>query len=118
MFLLQDLTVGKEYKVLFYFTLPILIGNLFQQFYNVADSIIVGQFLGKENLAAVGFCFQINAILVAISMGLSLGMSILISRYTGEKELEKIRAVIDTGFYFSVVCSVILCFLAIFFTDF
>ncbi len=118
MFLLQDLTVGKEYKVLFYFTLPILIGNLFQQFYNVADSIIVGQFLGKENLAAVGFCFQINAILVAISMGLSLGMSILISRYTGEKELEKIRAVIDTGFYFSVVCSVILCFLGIFFTDF
>ena len=108
---MKELTTGKEYKVLFYFALPILIGNLFQQFYNVADSVIVGRFLGKQNLAAVGFCFQINAILNAVSMGLSLGMGILISRYVGAKETEKIYAVIDTGFYFSMVCSVIFCFL-------
>lgn len=115
---MKELTTGKEYKVLFYFALPILIGNLFQQFYNVADSVIVGRFLGKQNLAAVGFCFQINAILNAVSMGLSLGMGILISRYVGAKETEKIYAVIDTGFYFSMVCSVIFCFLGIFLTDF
>lgn len=65
---MQDLTKGNEFKVLFFFSLPILIGNVFQQFYNLADSIIVGRVLGKENLAAVGFCFQINLILIALSM--------------------------------------------------
>lgn len=103
---MKDLTVGNEFKALFCFSLPILIGNLFQQFYNVADSVIVGRVLGKENLAAVGFCFQISLILVALSMGLTLGTGILISKYFGAREESKIRAVIDTGFIFSAGLSV------------
>lgn len=112
---MKDLTVGNEYKSLFYFSLPILIGNLFQQFYNVADSIIVGRILGKENLAAVGFCFQINLILVALSMGLTLGTSILISRHFGAKEEQEIGPVIDTGFSFSIVVSACISILGILF---
>ena len=106
---MQDLTKGNEFKTLFLFSLPIFIGNIFQQFYNMADSIIVGRVLGKENLAAVGFCFQINLILIALSMGLTMGAGILISRYFGAKEQEKIHTAIDTNFLFSAILSVTVC---------
>lgn len=103
---MKDLTTGNEYHALFYFSLPILIGNLFQQLYNVADSMIVGKLLGIKNLAAVGFCFQISLILTALSMGLSLGASILISRYFGAKKHQAIRPVIETSLLFCAVLSV------------
>lgn len=77
---MKDLTQGDELKTIFYFSLPIFIGNLFQQLYNVADSVIVGNFLGKESLAAVGFSYQINFLLIALSMGISMGASVLVSR--------------------------------------
>ena len=57
---MKDLTQGDELKTIFYFSLPIFIGNLFQQLYNVADSVIVGNFLGKESLAAVGFSYSFD----------------------------------------------------------
>ena len=63
---MKDLTQGSELKTILYFSLPILVGNLFQQLYNVADSVIVGNFLGKESLAAVGFSYQINFLLIAL----------------------------------------------------
>ena len=80
---MKDLTQGDELKTIFYFSLPILIGNLFQQLYNVADRVIVGNFLGKESLAAVGFSYQINFLLLALPMGISMGTSVLVSRYFG-----------------------------------
>ncbi len=106
---MQDLTKGNVFKTLFFFSLPILIGNVFQQFYNMADSIIVGRVLGKENLAAVGFCFQINLILIALSMGLTMGVGILISRHFGAREHEKIGTAIDTNFLFSLILSIFVC---------
>ena len=62
----ERFNTGSELKTIFYFSLPILVGNLFQQLYNVADSVIVGNFLGKESLAAVGFSYQINFLLIAL----------------------------------------------------
>lgn len=56
--MIKDLTVGKPTKVLFFFTLPMLLGNIFQQLYNVVDSIVVGRFVGADALAAVGSCFS------------------------------------------------------------
>ena len=56
---MKDLTQGSELKTILYFSLPILVGNLFQQLYNVADSVIVGNFLGKESLAAVGSAIRL-----------------------------------------------------------
>lgn len=82
---MKDLTQGDELKTIFYFSLPILIGNLFQQLYNVADRVIVGNFLGKESLAAVGFSYQINFLLLALPMGISMGTSVLVSRYFGAR---------------------------------
>ena len=96
--------------------MPILIGNLFQQLYNVVDSIIVGNYLGKESLAAVGFSYQINFLLVAFSTGISMGASVLISRYFGAKKMNYVKKVIDTGFVFSVVLSVLIAVLGIYFS--
>lgn len=114
---MKDLTNGNEFRTLFCFSLPILVGNLFQQLYNVADSIIVGRVLGRENLAAVGFCFQITLILVALSMGLTMGTSILISKYFGAREELKLRSVIDTGFIFSAGLSVLITLAGIILSD-
>lgn len=105
---MKDLTQGEELKIIFFFSLPILAGNLFQQLYNVADSIIVGNFLGKESLAAVGFSYQINYLLIALSTGISLGASVLISRYFGAKNMRLVKKVCDTGFLFSAVLSIII----------
>ncbi len=113
---MKDLTQGNELKTIFYFSLPILIGNLFQQLYNVVDSIIVGNYLGKESLAAVGFSYQINFLLVAFSTGISMGASVLISRYFGAKKMNYVKKVIDTGFVFSVVLSVLIAVLGRYFS--
>lgn len=113
---MKDLTQGNELKTIFYFSLPILIGNLFQQLYNVVDSIIVGNYLGKESLAAVGFSYQINFLPVAFSTGISMGASVLISRYFGAKKMNYVKKVIDTGFVFSVVLSVLIAVLGIYFS--
>ncbi len=113
---MKDLTQGNELKTIFYFSLPILIGNLFQQLYNVVDSIIVGNYLGKESLAAVGFSYQINFLLVAFSTGISMGASVLISRYFGAKKMNYVKKVIDTGSVFSVVLSVLIAVLGIYFS--
>lgn len=114
---MKDLTQGDELKTIFYFSLPIFIGNLFQQIYNVADSVIVGNFLGKESLAAVGFSYQINFLLIALSMGISLGASVLVSRYFGAGEREKIKKVIDTGFLFSVFLAIIIAVAGVIFSE-
>ena len=105
---MKDLTKGNELKTIIYFSLPILIGNLFQQIYNISDTIIVGNFLGKESLAAVGSSYQINVLIIAVSIGISLGTSILISQYFGAKDMENLKITANTGFIFSIVLSLIV----------
>lgn len=97
---MKDLTQGSELKTIFYFSLPILVGNLFQQLYNVADSVIVGNFLGKESLAAVGFSYQINFLLIALSTGISLGASVLTSRYFGARDMRQVKRWLIPAFCF------------------
>lgn len=113
---MKDLTQGSEIKTILLFSLPILIGNLFQQLYNIADTIIVGNFLGKECLAAVGFSFQINFLLISLSTGISIGTSILISRYFGEKNMESVKKVMDTGFVFCLLLGIIIALLGVCFS--
>ena len=105
---MKDLTKGNELKTIIYFSLPILIGNLFQQIYNISDTIIVGNFLGKESLAAVGSSYQINVLIIAVSIGISLGTSILISQYFGAKDMENLKITANTGFIFSIILSLIV----------
>ncbi|MDP4142899.1 MAG: MATE family efflux transporter [Bacillota bacterium] len=110
---MKDLTTGNEFKVIFTFSVPILIGNVFQQLYNTIDSIIVGKFLGKEALAAVGSSFNIMLLLVALASGLTLGTNILVSRYFGAKDFASVKKAIDTSYVFTLILSILVTILGI-----
>lgn len=112
---MHDLTTGHEGKTIFLFSLPMLIGSLFQQLYNTADSIIVGRFLGKEAMAAVSGAFPIMMLLMSLLMGVGLGFSILISQYYGAKDMDKVKLTIDTTFIFIFVSSLIISVIGVLF---
>lgn len=105
---MKDLTTGHEGKSILLFTLPMLIGALFQQLYNTADSIIVGQFIGKNAMAAVSGANPIMFLLTSLLMGITLGFSILIAQYYGSKNMDKVRKTIDTTYVFVFVSSIII----------
>ena len=73
-----DMTTGSPLKHILVFTIPLVIGNLFQQLYNMVDSIVVGQYVGKTALAAVGACGSMNFLFFSLSFGLSNGVGILV----------------------------------------
>jgi putative MATE family efflux protein len=97
---MRDLTSGPEGRLIFYFAVPMLIGNLFQQLYNMVDSVVVGQFVGKDALAAVGVSFPILFLLVALVMGMGMGSSILLAQYYGAKNMEGVRRTVETTYLF------------------
>ena len=97
---MTDLTKGSELKGLFVFALPIFLGNLFEQLYNVTDTAIVGNFLGAEKLAAVGSSTQIVALTVSVSTGMSIGASVIISQLYGAKRNQNMKEVVDTNIIF------------------
>lgn len=92
----QDMTQGKIMPMLVHFTIPLVLGNLFQLTYNAVDSIIVGHFVGKEALAAVGICNPITTLFILFLNGLCMGASILIGMYYGAKEEEKLARQMST----------------------
>jgi putative MATE family efflux protein len=104
----RDLTKGNEYKVILMFTLPMLFGNVFHQLYNIIDSIVVGQYIGKEALAAVGASFPIIFFLISLVIGFSTGSTILISQYYGAKQFDNIRKVVDTNNIIMFVTAIVL----------
>ena len=105
------MTVGKESKLILNFAMPMLAGNIFQQLYNVVDSVIVGNFLGKEALAAVGASFPVIFVLISMIIGLAMGISIIISQYFGAKDYDRVRRAIDTMyitlFFASIITTVV-----------
>jgi len=105
---MKDLTVGREGKLIFLFALPMLLGHLFQQLYSMVDSAIVGKFLGKEALAAVGASFPIIFTLIAFMIGIASGGMVVISQYFGAKDLDKVRKATETLYIFMFVASIIL----------
>jgi putative MATE family efflux protein len=113
---MRDLTVGSPGRVILKFATPMLIGNVFQQLYNVADSIIVGRFIGKEALAAVGASFPIIFLLVSFVIGITMGSTIIISQYFGAKDIQNVRRTIDTLYIVLFFTSIIVGFLGIVFS--
>ncbi|MEW6564852.1 MAG: MATE family efflux transporter [Spirochaetota bacterium] len=95
---MKDLTKGNETTQIIIFALPMLVGNVFQQFYNMVDSWVVGQFVGTTALAAVGASFPILFLMVALVMGFGMGSNVLIAQYYGAKDMKRVRAVIDTTY--------------------
>ena len=82
----HDLTNGNITRSLLWFAFPIMVGNLLQQFYNVVDTLIVGQFLGKDALAAVGSSYSLMTFLTSILLGLCMGSGVAFSIYYGKKD--------------------------------
>ena len=114
---MKDLTEGNVAKLIFQFTLPMLIGNIFQQTYNIVDSVIVGHVLGKEALAAVGASFPIVFILISLVIGVASGMNIIIAQYFGAKDITKVRRTIDTMYIFIFTASLIVTVVGILFSE-
>ena len=98
-----DLTQGKVWKVILRFAFPLLVGNLLQQGYNVTDSVIVGQFLGKEALAAVSASFFLYYFVISWVIGIGSGTSVVISQFFGAKDYEKVQRAFSSFFIFIVV---------------
>ncbi|HGF7473147.1 TPA: MATE family efflux transporter, partial [Enterococcus faecium] len=83
---MRDLTTGTPAKLIFLFTIPLLVGNIFQQFYNMVDMIIVGQTIGKEALAAVGATGSITFLIIGFAQGLTAGLSIITAQRFGAQD--------------------------------
>ena len=107
----KDLTTGKITPQLIGFTIPLVLGNLFQLTYNAVDSIIVGRYVGKEALAAVGICNPISTLFILFLNGLCMGASILMGNQFGAKDYDRLHRQISTtmlsGIAFSLILSVL-----------
>lgn len=108
----KDLTTGKIMPIFVNFTVPLVLGNLFQLTYNAVDSIIVGHFVGKEALAAVGICNPVSTLMILFLNGLCMGASILMGIQYGAKDYETLHRQISTtllsgavfSFFLTLVC--------------
>lgn len=103
-----SMTEGSPAKLLLKFTLPMLIGNLFQQFYNMVDSIVVGRFVGSNALAAVGATGSLNFLFFAMSFGISAGVGVVVSQYFGADRMDMVEKSIMNGMYLLTVVSAIM----------
>ncbi|MFR4318205.1 MAG: MATE family efflux transporter [Eubacterium sp.] len=103
-----DLTKGKISKSLIMFTIPMIAGDLLQQFYNIADTLIVGQVLGKNALAAVGSAYTLMIFLTSIFLGLSMGAGALFSIYRGNDSDENLRIAVGQAFSLIMLVTIVL----------
>lgn len=95
--MVNNLTEGKPLKLLFFFALPMVVGNLFQQLYNMVDSMVVGQFVGEDALAAVGSSFPVVFLAVAVAAGLSMGCTVVISQLFGAGQIREMKVTVSTA---------------------
>lgn len=104
----KDLTEGSPGKGLLIFALPMILGNLFQQFYNMVDTIIVGKYVGEDALAAVGASYALTTVFVMIAIGGGTGASVIISQYLGARENGKMKTAVSTAVITFLGTSIVL----------
>lgn len=104
----KDMTSGEASKVLFLFAMPMVLGNIFQQFYNIIDSVVVGNFIGSKSLAAVGASYPIIFVCIAVATGASVGCSVVISQMFGAKYIGKMKTAIHTSVISIAIFSITL----------
>lgn len=104
----KDLTVGNPQKVLWMFCLPLFGSVVFQQLYNIADSLVAGKFIGEYALAAVGNSYEITLIFIAFGFGCNMGCSVIVSRFYGAKDMRKVRTAVTTAMIMTGVCCAVL----------
>lgn len=104
----NDLTVGHPKNTLWRFLLPMLVSVMFQQFYNLADSMIAGRFAGEDALAAVGASYPITVIFMAFATGSNLGASVVVSRLFGARDYTRLKTAVNTAFTSCIALSLLL----------
>lgn len=113
----QDLTKGSIVKAIILFSVPLLIGNLFQQLYNAVDSYVVGNYVGKVALAAVGASTPIINMLIGFFMGISTGAGVVIAQFFGAGDLSKMKKAIHNSIALTLVIGVVLTVIGLTFND-
>ena len=104
-----DLTAGEPSKVLWLFCLPLFGSIIFQQLYNIADSLVAGKFIGENALAAVGNSYEITLIFIAFAFGCNIGCSVIVSRYFGAKDFTGMKTAVYTALLSSgILCAVLM----------
>ena len=116
LFSAHDMTQGAPWKRILEFAVPMLIGNLAQQLYNTADSIIVGRYVGDNALAAVGSASPILNLLLALFVGVSTGVGILVAQRFGAKDREQLSVVIGNCISLSAIVSLVTMLIGLFIT--
>ena len=113
----RDLTKGNITKTMLLFALPMIAGNILQQFYNIADTFIVGKFLGADALAAVGSSYALMIFLTSILLGLCMGSGALFSIRFGERNEEKLKSSIFVSFFLILAVTVVINIFSFVFID-
>ena len=109
--MVRDMTKGNTTKLLLEFSVPMLIGNIFQQIYNVVDSAIVGKYIGADALAAVGSTGSVNFLFFSLCIGVGSGSGIVASRYFGAKERDNVKRVVANSCYIMMLVSFVMALL-------
>lgn len=104
----KDMTVGTPWKLIASFALPVFLSQLFQQFYNTVDSLVVGRVHGTEALAAVSSSGTLIFLMISFFVGTSMGAGIVISKYYGARDYERVSRAVHTNICLGIICGVIL----------
>lgn len=103
-----DMTKGSPAKLLIRFSIPMLVGNLFQQFYNMIDAMVVGRYVGANALGAVGATGSINFLFFSLTFGLSAGIGVVISQLFGAEQMKRVKEAISTSIYVMIFSAILM----------
>ena len=109
----KDMTHGSPIKLILKFTIPLIFGNLFQQFYSMVDTIIVGRYLGKEALAGVGSTGSVNYMIIGFCLGVCAGFAIPVAQRFGAKHFDDLRRFVGNIIWLSLALSVVFTVLTV-----
>lgn len=109
----NDMTTGNPVKLILLFSIPLLIGNIFQQFYSMVDTIIVGRFVGVEALAAVGTTGSMVFLVNGFVMGLTSGFAVLISQKYGAKDEAGVKKAVASSIILSIISTILVTFISV-----
>lgn len=112
----RDLTQGNPMRLIVGFAIPLVIGSIFQQLYNIADTIIVGRFVGENALAAVGSAGSLTGLLIMLIMGATSGMSVVVSQYYGLGDIQTMKKTVVNSLYLIVLAAIIVTVVGLLFT--
>jgi putative MATE family efflux protein len=115
---MRDMTEGPAGSQIIRFAMPMLLGNIFQQLYHIVDTIIIGQYIGKQALAAAGASFPVIFVLVSLVIGITTGSTIIISQYYGAKNFEQVKRAVDTTVVFLFFASLVFTIIGLIFIEY